>query len=204
MDLSHVDCTGNPVAAWKYLTKAVTLGRSYALYAANVACLAYLGILGRSDSPSCRAIHQSRVPVESRQPVSTDVPCLLHTMTASRMKATAQSASHRGPTPIKVWRKPVIRCPLVVNSYGIWGKANLPVPVYCCVCPVAVPTVTLGAARSTLTTGASAEKYMLVSPESTMPVALVQSARWRSVWVQLAVTLLMSGKGEGGDVVSRV
>ena len=111
IELSHVDRTGNPVAAWKYLTKAVTLGRSYALYAANVACLAYLVILGRSDSPGYRAIRQSRVPVESRQPVSTDVPCLSRTMTASRMKVNAHSASHRGPTPIKVWRKPVIRCP---------------------------------------------------------------------------------------------
>ena len=37
-----------------------------------------------------------------------------------------------------------------------------------------------------------------------MPVALVQNERWRSVWVQLAVNLLMSGNGEGGDVVSKV
>ena len=47
MTLIHVFLTWNPSAAWKYLTKAATLGRSYALYVANVACLASLGILGR-------------------------------------------------------------------------------------------------------------------------------------------------------------
>ena len=56
MALSHVDRTGNPAAEWKYLTKAATLGSYYALYAANVACLALLGILGRYDSPGCRDI----------------------------------------------------------------------------------------------------------------------------------------------------
>ena len=51
---------------------------------------------------------------------------------------------------------------------------NSPVPVELCFCPVAVPTVTLGSARSMLTMGASAEKYMSVAPESTMPVACKQ------------------------------
>ena len=45
----------------------------------------------------------------------------------------------------------------------------MPVELY--VCPVAVPTVTLGAARSMLTMGSSVEKYMSVAPESTIPVA---------------------------------
>ena len=53
-----------------------------------------------------------------------------------------------------------------------------------------------------LTTGALTEKYMLVVPESPMPVAFVRSALWRGVWVQLDVTLLMSREGDG--VVSRV
>ena len=41
----------------------------------------------------------------------------------------------------------------------------------CCDWPVAVPILTFGAKRSTLTMGASAEKYMSVDPESTIPVA---------------------------------
>ena len=90
----------------------------------------------------------------SRQPVSTAVTCLLPTMTASRVKVTAQLLSHWGPTPIKVWQKPVIRCPLIRNSEGRWSKAKFPVPADCCVCLVAVTTVTLGAARYMLTTGA--------------------------------------------------
>ena len=88
------------------------------------------------------------------------------------------------------------------NHVGRWGKAKLSVPANFCVCPVSVPTVNLGAARSMLTTGALTAKYMSVAPESTMPVAFVRSALWRRVWVQLAVTLFMSGNGEG--VVYRV
>ena len=86
MALSHVDWTGNP--AWKYLTKAATLGRSYALYASNIACLASLGILGRSNSHGCRSIFQSRVPVDSRQPLSTAVPFLSLIITVLRVKVT--------------------------------------------------------------------------------------------------------------------
>ena len=90
------------------------------------------------------------------------------------------------------------------NSNGRWGKAKFTVPADCCVCPVAVPTVTLGVAWSMLTTGALAAKYMSVAPESTMPVLLFWSARLRSLWVQLAIKLLMSGEGDGGDFVPRV
>ena len=97
-----------------------------------------------------------------------------------------------------------MRCPLVGNSNRIWGKAKFPIPTECCVCPVSVPTVTLGAAQSVLTTGALAANYMSVAPESTMPVALFQSSYLQSLWVQLAINLLMSGKGEGEDVVPRV
>ena len=67
-----------------------------------------------------------------------------------------------------------------------------------------VPTMTLGAARYMLTTGASMANYMTVVPDSTIPVALFWSARLRSLWVQLDINLLMSGKVEGGDGVSRV
>ena len=204
MSLRHVDQTVNPSAAWKYLTKAVMLGRSYALYAASVACLVSLGILGRSESPRCRAIFQSRGPVNSLQPVSTAMPCFSLKVTALRVKVNAQSASHRGLTPIKVWRKPGMRCPLMGKSNRMCGKAKFPIPADCCVFPVSVPTVTLGAAQSMLTTGSPEENYMSVVPESTMSVALFKSARLRSLWVQLTVNLLMSGKGEGGDVMSRV
>ena len=113
-------------------------------------------------------------------------------MTASRVKVTAQSASHRAPTPMKVRWKPGIRCPFIGNSNGGWGKARLPVSVDCCVCPIAVPTVTFGASRYMFTTGASVAKYMLAVPESTMPVAFVGSARCWRLW--LALTLLMLGK----------
>ena len=63
-----------------------------------------------------------------------------------------------------------MRCPLIVNSDGIWGKSSPPVPVDCWVCPVDVPTVNFSAARSMLTTGVSMAKLMSVAPEFTMPV----------------------------------
>ena len=66
-----------------------------------------------------------------------------------------------------------MRCPLIGNYDGRWGKSNSPVPVDFWVCPVAVPTLNFGAERSMLTIGASAEKQMYVDPESTMPVAVV-------------------------------
>ena len=52
------------------------------------------------------------------------------------------------------------------------------------------------AARSMLTTGALVKKYMLVAPKSTTPVVFVWGARWRRVWDQFDLTLLMSSKGE--------
>ena len=83
---------------------------------------------------------------------------------------------------------------------GRWGKAQLPVPADFSVCPVAVPTVTLGAAQSMFITGASVENYMLVAPESIMPVVFFGRACCWNVW--LALTLLIFGKVAG--VMSRV
>ena len=60
----------------------------------------------------------------SRQPMRTAVPCLLCTMTASRVKINAQSESHKPPNPIKVWWKPDIRRPLTGNHDGRWVKAR--------------------------------------------------------------------------------
>ena len=93
----------------------------------------------------------------SLQLVITAVPCLLRTVTASRVKVTVQSESHSGTTPTKVWRKPGMRCPFIGNPDGRWVKSRSPVSVDCWVFPVAVSTVTFGAARYMLTTGASKE-----------------------------------------------
>ena len=60
---------------------------------------------------------------------------------------------------------------MIGNPEGSWDKFKSPVPMNCCDCPVAVPTLTFGAERLTLTMGASAEKEISVAPESTMPVA---------------------------------
>ena len=78
-------------------------------------------------------------------------------MTALLVKVNVQSASKIGPTPIKVWRKPGMRCPLIVNPHGIWGKSKSHVSVDCWVCLGSVTTLTFGAERSMLSIGASVE-----------------------------------------------
>ena len=85
-----------------------------------------------------------------------------------------------------------------------WGKDTFSIPTDCSVFPIAIRTGTLCAARSMLTTGVSAAKYMLVASEYIMTVVLFWSARLHILWVQLAVNVLMSGKGEGRDVVTTV
>ena len=92
------------------------------------------------------------------------MPCFSLTVNALRVKVTAHLVSHRDLTSIKVWRNPGMRCPLVGNYNGIWGKAKFPIPADYCVCPVSVPSVTLGAAKYMFTTGVLAENYMPVAP----------------------------------------
>ena len=128
------------------------------LYASNVAMFVVLGIFGRFSSPGCRVILQRHGPEFSRHPVSTGVPRVYRTITASRVNVTVQSVSHSGPTHIKVWRKPGIICTVIDDSDGGWGKFKSPVPVDCFVWTVAVPTLTVGAERLKLTIGASAVK----------------------------------------------
>ena len=108
--------------------------------------------------PDWRAILQRRGSDCSRQPVSTGLPCESLTITAARVNVTVQYTSHSGPTPIKVCLNPGMKCPVTGKSYGSLGRFNSPVPAELCVCPVAVPTVTLGAERYMFTMGASEEK----------------------------------------------
>ena len=119
---------------------------------------AVLGIIGRLYSPGCREILQRRSHEFLLHPVSTGVPLSSLTITAVRVNVTIQSASQSGPTTIKVWRNPGIICPVIGNTEGSWGKFKSPVPVDFCDWPVAVPTFTFGAERSTLAMGASTEK----------------------------------------------
>ena len=109
-------------------------------------------------SPSFRAILKSRGPEASRHHVSTGMPCWSRTIKASRLKLDVQSASQSGTTPMKVWRKPGMRCPLIGNPDEIWGKFKSHFPVGCWVFPIAVPTLTFGDKRLMLTIGASVAK----------------------------------------------
>ena len=69
-------------------------------------------MLGRIFSSGWRAILQRRGPDCSRQPVRTGLPCESLTITAARVNVTVQSASHSGPTPIKVCLNPGMMFPL--------------------------------------------------------------------------------------------
>ena len=110
------------------------------------------------SSSGCRAIIHRRGPKFLTHTVSTGMPMESLTINAELLNVTVQSASQSGPTPIKVWRNPGMICPVTGNLEGSLGKFNSPVPVDCCDWPVAVPTVTFGDKRLTLTMGASAEK----------------------------------------------
>ena len=117
-----------------------------------------LCILGRFYSPGFRDIFHSLEPEASHQPVSNGVPCWSHMMMALNVKVTVQLASNSAPTPITVWRKPGMGCPLIGNPNRRWGMSKSPVPVEFWVCPVDVPILTFCSKRSMLTTGASVEK----------------------------------------------
>ena len=80
------------------------------------------------------------------------------TINAACVNVTVQSASHSGPTPIKVCRNRGMIFPVTGNTEGSFGRFNSPVPCDCWDWPVAVTTVSFGAERSTLTMGESAEK----------------------------------------------
>ena len=105
-------------------------------------------MLGRVVLSGWREILQRRNPDCYRQPVSTGVPCGSLTTTGALVNVTVQSASHSGPTPIKVCLNPVMICPVTGKLAGSLGRLSLPVPVESWVWPVAVPTVTFGAVRS--------------------------------------------------------
>ena len=142
-------------------------------------------MLGRFYLPVWRAILQRRGPDCSRKPVSTEIPRTSLTIKAARVNVTVQSTSHIRPTSIKVCLNPGMICPVTGKPDGSLGRFNSPVPVEFCVWPVAVPTVTLGAERSILTMGASAEKKISVAPESIMPVACIVDLDWLDVKVEL-------------------
>ena len=88
------------------------------LYASNVVMFAVLGILSRFSSLCCRAILKRRGPDFLRHPVSTGVPWASINITAVHVNVTVKSASHSGPTPIKLWQNPGIICPVIGNHDG--------------------------------------------------------------------------------------
>ena len=88
---------------------------------------------------------------------------------------------------------PGMICPVTGKSEGSLGRFSLPVPVELCVCPVFVPTVTLGAVRSMLTMGASGEKYISVALESTIPVTCKEDVFVLVVMTGLKLLVLVNG-----------
>ena len=93
----------------------------------------------------------------SRHPVSTRMPHAFLTIIDARVNTTVQSASHSGPTPIKVCRNTGMICPVSGNPEGSFCRFNSPVPVEFCDWPIAVPTVNFEAERSMLTMVVSVE-----------------------------------------------
>jgi len=97
MAASQVDLTGKPADACKYLTKASTLGRLYALKAwREVVRDEGQGLGWRFGQ---REKRQSLGPLRSCQPVRIGLPAGSKTVTVRLVKDTVQSASQRVPMP---------------------------------------------------------------------------------------------------------
>ena len=102
MALSQVSRTGNPAAAWKYFTKAYTLGRSYELNAFRVNIVAVAGMSGKFAWSGFNDMRHSFAPVVSREPERIGCCCGLYTTTTSFVNSKRQSASQILPIPNNV------------------------------------------------------------------------------------------------------
>ena len=115
-------------------------------------------------------MRHSLAPVVSRQPERIGCCCGLYTMTASLVNSTRQSASQILPIPKRVCLNDGMTWPVLGKAAGSIGMLSSAVPVDCCTCPVAVPTLIFGAAGLKLMWGADGPKYRLLAPESTIAV----------------------------------
>ena len=145
---SHVDLTGYPVASWKYLTKAAIEGRSYALYAPSMVCLALLR-LWKSYSFSNKEMFHDLVPLLSLQHVMNSSHFLSKTGDIIFVNITLQSASQNSPIPSRLWWNPGITCPEVGGSFRTPIRLSFQESNEVCGCPDAVPIWISGADLST-------------------------------------------------------
>ena len=87
MAVSQVSQIGNPDAAWKYFTKASTIGRSYAVNAFRVDVVDVTGMLGKLAWSGFNNMCHSFDPVVSRQPDRIGCCCGLYITSASLLNA---------------------------------------------------------------------------------------------------------------------
>ena len=85
------------------------------LYASNLVLFELCGIFGRFYFPGCRVILKRRDPDCSRHPVSTGISCSSLDITAAHLNVNVQSASHSGPTHIRVCWNPGMIFPVTGN-----------------------------------------------------------------------------------------
>ena len=106
MAASQVERMGKPAQAWRYLTSAATLGRSFALRAVGPVAMAVGSIAMPAGSllrpHGLRENHHSLAPVFSRQPQRRKLPFSEKTVTAFILKRIWQLWSQRSPIPIKL------------------------------------------------------------------------------------------------------
>ena len=129
---SQVSLNGNIAHAWKYRTRASTLGRSYALNSCRGALVVPVDGVDMFGGNGINAMRHIFAQFGSRHPVMRGCCCGLQTTTYCFVKTTLQSASHMLPIPINVCLNNVIMCPVRGKSAGRWGKTNVPVPMEFC------------------------------------------------------------------------
>ena len=99
------------------------------------------------------------------------------------VNTTLQSSSQIFPIPNIVCLNDGITWPFVGKLSGGEGRFNSAVPVDHWTCPVAVPTLNVGAAGLQFQRGASFAKYLLLAPESTTAVDVFANTAAAYVWI---------------------
>ena len=103
-------------------------------------------------------MRQRRASFFSLHPVSIGDTPWSYLMMFFLVKITLQSASHMGPRPMGVWWKEGTTLQDQEKSGGSLGRLKSAAPLDWCGCPLAVPTVILGAVGSKLIVGEFFEK----------------------------------------------
>ena len=123
----------------------------------TVASLVSVWVGGSSEGCCLRAKRQSLASMCLHQPMMMGLFAGSKTVTSVFVNRTLQSKPQMRLRPIRVCLKVGTTWPMVEKDWVSWGMADLAVKCYPNMCPLAMPTCTLGAVGLDLEMGASGE-----------------------------------------------